>query len=86
MSSALVSGIEGLPGIRVDHTSLSPDRLLLCDFSHCCSKRPWSLFLSLFTVLVILGPLLPLLFGRIIEIKVFVRVRAKGLLLVFPDS
>ena len=48
---------------------------LLRPFSHCCSKRPWSLFLGFFIVLAILAPLLPFLFGRIVEIRVFVRVR-----------
>ena len=45
-------------------------------FSHCCSKRPWSLFLAFFVVLAVLGPLLPFLFGRVIDIKTFVSVRA----------
>ncbi|KAF9645600.1 hypothetical protein BDM02DRAFT_490337 [Thelephora ganbajun] len=36
-------------------------------------KRPWSLFLGLFIVLATLGPLLPFLFGRIMEIETFAR-------------
>lgn len=44
--------------------------------SHFCSKRPWSLFIGLFLVLAILGPLLPFLFGRIMIIETFTRVRA----------
>lgn len=54
--------------------SLFSDRLPLCTFSHCYSKRPWSLFLGFFVVLAILSPLLPFLFGRIMVIETFLRV------------
>jgi len=54
-------------------------------FSHFYSKRPWTLFLGFFVVLAILGPLLPFLFGRIVEIKPFVSVRTTGCLLTFPN-
>ena len=54
-------------------------------FSHCRSKRPWSLFLGLFAILAILGPMLPFIFGRIIVIETSVHVRATDLLLVFPN-
>jgi len=87
MSCGPVSGIERPPGFRVNHTSPSSGLLLpLCAFSHCYSKRPWTLFLGFFVVLAILGPLLPFIFGRIIEIRVFLRVRATNLLLAFPYS
>ena len=43
--------------------------------SYYYSKRPWSLFLALFSILAILVPLLPFLLGRIMEIKTFIRVR-----------
>jgi hypothetical protein len=46
--------------------------------SYSCSKRPWSLFVGLFLVLGVLGPLLPFLFGRIMIIDTFIRVRAAG--------
>jgi len=49
--------------------------LLPCIFSYCCSKRPWSLFLGIFVINAILGPLLPILFGRITEIETFISVR-----------
>ena len=66
--------------MRVTHTSPSPDPLLFPAFSYCYSKRPWSLFIVFFVILAILGPTLPFLFGRIMEIKTFVRVRATDLL------
>ena len=44
--------------------------------SHFHSKRPWSLFIGFFIFLAILGPLLPFLFGRIMVIETFTRVRA----------
>ena len=79
MSSGPVLGIKRPPGVRVNHMSLSLDHLPLCAFSRYCSERPWSLFLGFFVFLTILGPLLPFLLGRIIEIKTFVRVRATDL-------
>jgi len=63
-----------------------PDRLPLCACLHCCSKKPWSLFLAFFILLVILASSIDFLFGRIIEIKVFIRVRATDLLPAYPDS
>jgi len=59
---------------RKSHESV-PSRLPLCAFSHYSSKRPWSLFLVFFMVLATLAPLLPFLFGRIMGIETFVRVR-----------
>ena len=53
--------------------------LLLYVLSHCCSKRLRSLLLGLFVVLAILVPVLPFLFGRIMGINTFVRVRATDL-------
>ena len=63
----------------------APHRLLLCLFSCCSSKQPWSLYLGFFTLLAILGPMLSFLFGRIMVIKTVVRVRATNLLLVLPN-
>ena len=86
ISSGLVLGIEGLPGVRVNHTSSSPYRLLHCASSHFCSKRPWSLFLGFFVVLTILAPLLPFLFGRVMVIETYIRVRGMAcLFLLFPN-
>ena len=44
-----------------------------------CSKRPWSLFIVFFTVLAVLAPSLPFLFGRIMRIETFTRVRPTAL-------
>jgi len=86
ISSDLVSGIGTLPDIREKHTSSSPDFLLLLgDFSRWRSKRPWSLFLGFFVVLAILAPLLPFLFGRIMEIQTFITVRATDLPSCLPN-
>jgi len=60
----------------VDHTSPSLDRLPLCAFSHCSSKRPWSPSFGFFLTLVILAPQLPFLFEHITATEVFVSVRA----------
>jgi len=43
------------------------------------SKRPWTMFLGFFVILAILSPLLPFLFGRIMDIETFVGVRAADL-------
>ena len=83
-SCGLVSGIEILRGVRVNHTSPSPNHFLPHVFSYCCSGRPWSLFVGFFVILAILGPLLPFLFGRIMEIKTFVRVRARPRFFLHP--
>jgi len=48
-------------------------------FLYSCSKRPWSLFLGLFIVLAVLVPMLPFLFGRIMVIETYVRVRVTDL-------
>ena len=45
----------------------------------CCSERPWSLFLVFFVILAVLAPSLPFILGRIVEIRVFVRVRTTNL-------
>ena len=63
---------------HTSHESVSY-RLLLCTFSRHYSKRPWFLFLTFFVVLATLSPLLPFLFGRIMEIETFVSVRAAAL-------
>ena len=55
--------------------SMFLDHPLFCAFSRCRSKRPWSLYLGFFVVLAILAAMLPFLFGRIVVIETFVRVR-----------
>jgi len=55
------------------------DHPLFHTISYSCSKRPWSLFLGLFIVFAVLVPLLPFLFGRIMVIETFVRVRVINL-------
>ena len=64
-------------GSRANHMSEFLRRIRPPSASYSSSKRPWSLFIGLFTILALLGPLLPFLFGRIMIIDTFVRVRAK---------
>jgi len=76
----------------MDRTSQSYCRLLSCIISYsssCSIERPWSL--GFFIVLAILGPMLPFLFGRIMDIQTLVRVRTTDLplpcvFLIFEQS
>jgi hypothetical protein len=49
--------------------------LLSCAISYSCSRRHWSLFIGFFIALATLGPMLPFLLGRIMDIETFVCVR-----------